>query len=91
MNITANNFIERIDIIDRLFDSLDIEELRKFVELEENVVKLKGKDQHIGFIRQLIEEHNNMVLQISCLQIQLSTLRADLFSVINKIDDMYIK
>ena len=62
-----------------------------FVELEENVVKLKGKDQHIGFIRQLIEEHNNMVLQISCLQIQLSTLRADLFSVINKIDDMYIK
>ena len=77
INITEQDKL-KLQLIDILFQRLDVEELKKSVDLEMNVSKLKGETVGNGIISQLLVDYSNTSLQIINLQTQLYDMKSDI-------------
>jgi len=73
---------EKIEILDQLFGSLDVEQLRKIAESEIIVAKLKGEHYNPRVLRTLISEYTTMKNDLDSAKADLSVLRGDLQTVV---------
>ncbi len=67
----------KLEILDKILSSIDIESLKQFSESEEIVAKLKGSNAEVHTIMSIIEQHNRMTVELSSLRNDLQMLKSD--------------
>jgi len=74
--------IEKVQLLDSLFNSLTIEQLKEITESDRIVAILKGRNEKSPFIQKLINEHDILAIEISSLKSEIAILRNDLHVLI---------
>ena len=85
--------LQKIDLLDKLFGALSVEQLKEFTESEQVVARLKGTDQNPSILKRLVQEHDLQQMTINTLQNDLWSLKSDLQTVIKiivKPTDSYV-
>lgn len=72
-----NQQIEKLKVIDTLFEYLDISELKKIAESEEIVNKLKGSSSNETPLVDLLYQHQELRDRLASLQTEFHTLQYD--------------
>jgi hypothetical protein len=73
----TNEQIEKIDLLDKLFGALSVEQLKEFTESEQVVAILKGTNQNPMILHRLIQEHDIYAVDLMDLKAEVSTLKND--------------
>lgn len=73
---------EKIRLLDRLLGALSIEQIRQLSESEEIIAKLKGTNDNIGILQQLVSDSNTHAMELMNLRNELYTMKSDLQSLI---------
>ena len=69
--------MDKINLLDRLFASVDVDQLRQLAESEQIVAKLKGAGDNPHIILNLVHEYDAMKLDFMNTKVELSTLKTD--------------
>jgi len=77
ISLNANQ-LEKIDLIDKLFGALSIDQLREISESEQIIAILKGTGQNTGILSRLIQEHDTYAMDMMNLKSEMMVLRGDL-------------
>jgi hypothetical protein len=80
--------LDKIVLLDKLFNSADINQLREISESEQVVAKLRGEDLQPALFTELLREHNNTLADISGLRTELRMLKNDLSDLIWAVNHM---
>jgi len=86
MSIVTNSDLEKIKILDTLFASLNVDDLRELAEKEEIIARLKGADSSVGVISSLVNEHQHLTHESMNLRIEIEALRSNLQELIRVLD-----
>ncbi len=78
----TNDQVIKIEILDKLFSSLDVEQLKQLSESEQVVAKLKGTQPDSHILINLIREHDSMYVDLVNAKSELMGLRADFQSLL---------
>lgn len=74
----TNDQLEKIDLLDTLFGSLSVAQLRELTEQECVVSKLRGDNLNPGLLRALIQENEIRNSEIMSLNNDLNTIKYNL-------------
>jgi len=83
INLNAEQH-EKIRLLDKLFDSMSVDQLRELSESEQIVARLKGTQQGTGIISQLISDSTTHTMETMNLRSELYTLKSD-FQLLTKL------
>lgn len=75
--------LEKIDLLDRLFGAMSIEQLREFTESEQVMANLKGTNQNPGILRKIVQENEIMMSDLNIAKSDILTLRTDIRVLVN--------
>lgn len=78
--------VAKIEILDKLFSNLDLNQLQQFAESELVVAKLKGGDDHSMILINLLREHDTLCVDVIDMKNELSSLRADFQALVKAIN-----
>lgn len=78
--------LEKIDLIDKLFGSMSVEQLREYTESEQIVARLKGVEENPGLLSKLVKENELHSLDSMNLRNELLVLKADMQSLIRALN-----
>jgi hypothetical protein len=76
--------IEKVRLLDKMFDSLGIEQLRELSESEQIVARLKGTQENSNVLTKLINDNIQHSADLMNLRSELYTLKSD-FQVLTKL------
>jgi len=85
----TNEQLEKIDLLDKLFGAMSIEQLREFTESEQVVAILKGTNHNPGLLRRLVQEHDILSMDVVTLKSDLTQFKYDFQNIIKAIDKPY--
>ena len=74
--------LEKINLLDKLFGALDVEQLKEFVESEQVVARLKGGEENPQLLLKIVHEHDVMMLDFLNAKSEIATLKIDFQSLI---------
>ena len=69
--------LEKINLLDKLFGSLGVDQLREFVESEQVVARLKGSEENPQLLLEIVHEHDIMMLDLMNAKAEIVTLKSD--------------
>lgn len=73
----SNDQILKIELLDKLFGSVDVTTLQEFVESERVVAKLKGTEQNPELFMRLVRDQDVQSLEIMNLKSEIAALKGD--------------
>jgi Mg-chelatase subunit ChlI len=82
----SNEQLMKIELLDRLFGSVDLATLTAFVESEQVVAKLKGVEQNPEIFMRLIRDQDVQSLDIMNLKNELASLKGDFSSLLKALN-----
>jgi hypothetical protein len=85
----TNEQLEKIDLLDKLFGAISIEQLRQFTESEQVVAILKGTNHNSGLLRRLVQEHDILAMEVLNMKADLVVFKYDFQNIIKAIDKPY--
>jgi len=74
--------LEKINLLDKLFGALGVEQLKEFVESEQVVARLKGNEENPQLLLKIVHEHDIMMLDLMNAKSEIATLKSDFQSLI---------
>ena len=80
------DMLEKIDLIDRLFGAMSVDQLKEFTESEQIVARLKGTDANPGLLLKLVKENELHSLDSMNLRTELMQLKSDMQSLIRALN-----
>lgn len=78
----TNEQTEKIDLLDKLFGAISLEQLREFAESEQVVAILKGTNNNPNILKRLIQEHDIQMMDIMTMKADISVLKSDLSTLV---------
>lgn len=69
---------EKIDLLDKLFGALNVDQLKHLAETEQVVAKLNGTNANPQMLRKMIQEHELLQSNVAMLTTDVASLRADI-------------
>lgn len=69
--------VAKIEVLDKLLSSIDLDQLKQLSESEQVVAKLKGTQSDSNILINLIREHDTMCVDLIDTKNQLNALRTD--------------
>jgi len=69
--------LDKIELLDRLFGSIGVEQLKEFVDSEQVVARLKGTESNPGLLMGLIRDRDMAQLETMNVKSELSALKSD--------------
>jgi hypothetical protein len=69
--------LEKINLLDRLFASMGVDQLKQLVESEQIVSRLKGTEDNPQILLNLVHEYDVMKLDLMSAKSDLTTLKSD--------------
>lgn len=88
MMILTNEELEKLGLLDRLFSTLSVEQLKELIERQEIIEKLKGTNQNPVIFTRLFQEHNTCASDLITLQNEVFNLKSDLHVLIRAINSV---
>jgi hypothetical protein len=73
----TNEQLEKLDLLDKFFGAISVEDLKEIVECEQVVAKLKGTEQNPQILRRLVQEHDMMYVDIMNAKTEVMVLKND--------------
>jgi hypothetical protein len=80
---------EKLQLIDVLFSSLSVDQLKEIAESEKIVAILKGTDSSISVLSKLINEFNTVQMEASVTKNEVMSLKSDLHVLIKLVFKPY--
>lgn len=74
----TNVQLEKLHLIDTLFDALEVSEIKDITEREDIVRKLKGKEASNFPLSNLVSQHQEMKSKILSLDAEVNSLKYDI-------------
>jgi hypothetical protein len=68
---------QAIDLLDKMIATADADDIKKFVEEKEIIMKLKGTSVNDGVFTSVLTHFNNMASEIHSLRAENSAIKAD--------------
>ena len=78
----TNEQISKIELLDKLFGALSVDQLKEYTESEQVVAILKGTNNNPGMLKRLIQEHDIQMMDIVTMKADIASLKSDLRSLI---------
>lgn len=69
--------LEKINLLDKLFGAMSVDQLKEFTESEQIVAKLKGSQDNPQILLNLVHEYDTMKLDLMTARGDITTLKAD--------------
>jgi mevalonate kinase len=69
--------VDKIDLLDKLFGALSVEQLKAFTETEQVVAILKGTNQNPSILKRIIQEHDILYMDVMQLKTDNQVLKND--------------
>jgi len=73
----TNEQLEKIELLDKLFGALSVDQLKEFSESEQVVAILKGTNNNPELLKRLIQEHDVQMMDLMTLKADMSVLKND--------------
>jgi hypothetical protein len=80
---------DKIDLIDKLFGALDIQQLKDIAESELIVAKLKGTEYNPRLVRSLIDECVRLGTDLDSAKNEINALRSDIQTLVRVLNKPY--
>jgi hypothetical protein len=74
--------LEKINLLDKLFGAMCVEQLKEFTESEQIVAKLKGLQDNPKILLNLVHEYDAMKLDLMTAKTNISELKSDFQSLL---------
>lgn len=78
----SHDQLEKINLLDKLFGAMGVQELKDFVESEQVVAKLKGADDNPQILLKMVHEHDILMLDLAQAKNDIMTLKSDFRSLL---------
>jgi hypothetical protein len=78
----TNEQLLKIELLDKLFGALSVDQLREFTESEQVVSILKGTNNNPEMLKRLIQEHDVQMMDIMTMKSDIASLKSDLQSLL---------
>ena len=69
--------LEKINLLDKLFGAVGVDQLREFTESEQVVARLKGSEENPQLLLKIVHEHDIMMLDLMNAKAEIVTLKSD--------------
>jgi hypothetical protein len=82
-----HDFNEKIELLDRLLTTIDVERLRELVRAEEVVSELKGNSTYTnGILRQILDDHRSLTSRSMQLGADVDRLQSQITQITQILD-----
>jgi hypothetical protein len=78
----SHDQLDKINLLDKLFASMEVDQLRQLVESEQIVSRLKGTEDNPQVILNLVHEYDVMKIDLGNMRAEVSTLKSDFQSLL---------
>lgn len=82
MNPITDEQFQKITLIDKLFGSISVEQLREITESEQIVSRLKGTENNPQILLSLIRERDILTMKVIAVESELAGIKADFQSLL---------
>lgn len=74
--------LEKINLLDKLFGAMSVDQLKEFTESEQIVAKLKGTQDNPQILLNIIHEYDTMKIDLMTAKSDITVLKTDFQSLI---------
>ena len=82
--------LEKIDLLDSLFNAFDVRQLKEFTESEQVVATLRGSESELRLLREIADTHNKMINSISILDTDSYSIKSDFIILLRAVSALTV-
>lgn len=85
----TNEQIEKITLLDKLFDALSVEQLKEISESEQIISRLKGTSTKSDLFTTIIRDNGYLLYEVSIAKTEVMSLKGDMQNLIRAVNMLY--